>query len=46
MVDEFGELLERTIDKRFGVWLTQMMDALEGVSDEDGEELRTEFAGS
>jgi len=45
-VDEFEELLERTIDKRFEVWLTQLMDAFEGVSDENGDELRPGFAAS
>ena len=44
--EEFEELVERTIDKRFGVWLTQVMDALEGLSDENGEELYPDFAAS
>jgi len=44
--EEFEELVERTIDKRFEVWLTQLMDAFEGVSDENGDELRPEFAAS
>jgi len=44
--EEFEELVERTIDKRFEVWLTQLMDAFEGVSDENGEELRPECAPS
>jgi uncharacterized protein YbjT (DUF2867 family) len=44
--EEFEELLARTIDKRFGVWLTRMMDAFEGVSDENGDELRPGFAAS
>ena len=44
--EEFEELVERTIDKRFEVWLTQLMDAFEGLSDENGDELRPEFAAS
>jgi len=44
--EEFEELVERTIDKRLEVWLTQLMDAFEGVSDENGDELRPEFAAS
>jgi hypothetical protein len=44
--EEFEELVERTIDKRFEVWLTQLMDAFEGVSDENGDEFRPEFAAS
>ncbi len=35
--EEFEELVERTIDKRLEVWLTQLMDALIGrqTTDED-----------
>lgn len=44
--EEFEELVERTIDRRFEVWLTQLMDAFEGLSDENGDELRPEFAAS
>ncbi len=44
--DEFEELVERTIDRRFEVWLTQLMDAFEGLSDENGDELRPDFAAS
>jgi len=44
--EEFEELVERTIDRRFQVWLTQLMDALEGLGDENGDELRPEFATS
>jgi hypothetical protein len=45
-VEEFRVLVERTIDGRFEVWLTQLMDAFEGLSDENGDELRPEFAAS
>ncbi len=44
--EEFEELVERTIDRRFEVWLTQLMDAFEGLSDENGDELRPEVAAS
>ncbi len=42
---EFEELVERTIDKRLEVWLTQLMDAFIGWQ-EEGTELRPEFAAS
>ena len=45
-VEVFEELVERTVDRRFEVWLTQLMDSFEGVSDESGDELRPEFAAS
>ena len=44
--EESEELVGRTIDRRFEVWLTQLMDDLEGTSDESGGELRAEFAAS
>jgi hypothetical protein len=44
--EEFEELVERAIDRRFEVWLTQLMDALEGLGDENVDELRPEFAAS
>jgi hypothetical protein len=43
---EFEELVERAIDRRFEVWLTQLMDAFEGLTDENGDELRPDFAAS
>jgi len=45
-VKEFQELVERTVDRRFEVWLTQLMDSFEGVSDENDDEFRPEFAAS
>ena len=45
-VEELEDLVERTIDRRFEVWLTQLMDVFEGLSDENGDELRPEFAAS
>ena len=44
--EEFEELVGRSIGKRFEVWLIQLTDAFEGVSDENGDELRPEFAAS
>jgi hypothetical protein len=41
--DEFEALIERAIDRRLQVWLTQVMDAL-GLDDEGEAELRPEFA--
>jgi len=44
--EEFEELVERTIDRRFEVLVRLLMDAFEGVSDENGDDLRPEFAAS
>ncbi len=44
--EEFEELIERTIDRRLEVWLTQLMDALIGLSQEESAELQPEFAAS
>ncbi len=43
--EELEELIGRTIDRRLDVWLTQLMDALTGSQEEEGE-LRPEFAAS
>ena len=43
---EFEELVERTIDRRLGVWLTQLADALIGWQEEESAELQPEFAAS
>lgn len=43
---EFEELVERTIDRRLEVWLVQLMDVWTGVQEENGTELRPEFAAS
>ncbi len=44
--EEFEKLVERTIDRRLEVWLTQLMDALIGMQEEESAELRPEFAAS
>ena len=43
--NEFESLVERAVDKRLEVWMTQLMDALTGI-DEPASELRPEFAAS
>ena len=43
---ELEELVERTIDSRLEVWLTQLMDALIGLQDEENAALQPEFAAS
>jgi len=43
---EFEQLVERTIDRRFEVWLTQLTDALIGLPEEETAELQPEFAAS
>ena len=42
---EFETLVERAVDKRLEVWMTQLMDALTSI-DEPASELRPEFAES
>ncbi len=45
--EEFEQLVERTIDRRLQVWLTQLADALLGLEEQqEGTELRPEFAAS
>ncbi|RJP53401.1 MAG: hypothetical protein C4557_04655 [Anaerolineaceae bacterium] len=43
--DEFEDLVERAVDKRLEVWMTQLMDALTSMDEPEGE-LRSEFAES
>jgi hypothetical protein len=45
-VDEFEEVLKRTVETCFEVWFTPLMDALVGVSGANGDEFRPEFAAS
>ena len=43
--NEFETLVERVVDKRLEVWMTQLMDALTSI-DEPASERRPEFADS
>lgn len=43
--NEFETLLERAVDRRLEVWMTQLIDALTSI-DEPASELRPEFAES
>lgn len=43
---EFEEIVERTIDKRLQVWLTQLMDTLLNLPEEDEAKLQPDFAAS
>ena len=43
--NEFESLVERAVDKRLEVWMTQLMDVLTSI-DEPASELRPEFAES
>jgi len=43
--NEFETLVERAVDKRLEVWMTQLMDALTSI-DEPASELRPDFAES
>jgi hypothetical protein len=45
-VEQVEQLIERTIDRRFEVWLAQLLDALTIADDEDRATLRPEFAES
>lgn len=45
-LEELEELVERAIDRRLTVWLTQLMDAFEGLGDENGDELCPGFVAS
>lgn len=45
--EEFEGLVERTIDRRLEVWLTQLMDALiDSEEEEESADLHPEFAAS
>ena len=44
--EEFESLVERAVDRRSRVWLTQVMDALDGLDNEDKAELSADFATS
>ena len=43
---EFEEVVERAIDRRLGVWLTQLTDALIGGSEQESSVLQPAFADS
>ena len=43
--EEFETLVERAVDRRLEVWMTQLMDALTSI-DEPASEFRPEFAKS
>ncbi len=45
-LEEFEELVERTIGRRFEVWLTQLVDALGPLTDHDVDKFRPESAAS
>jgi hypothetical protein len=44
--EEFETLIERTIDRRMEVWLTQLLDALTGIEDDEDAEFQPDFAAS
>lgn len=44
--EEFEEIVERTIDKRLQVWLSQLMDALLDLPEEDDTNLQPAFIAS
>jgi len=44
--EELQRIIEQTIDRRLAVWLTQILDALSALDDQEGEQLRPEFEES
>jgi predicted Ser/Thr protein kinase len=38
--EELQRIIEQTIDRRLSVWLTQILDALTALEDEEGAQLR------
>jgi hypothetical protein len=44
--EEFERLVERAVDRRLEVWLTQVVDTLMGLQGEEDAALRPEFAAS
>ena len=44
--EEFETLIERTIDRRMEVWLTQLLDALTSLEDDEDAEFRPDFVAS
>lgn len=44
--EEFERLIERVVDRRLHIWLTQLTDALVDLEEEDNTELRPEFTAS
>jgi hypothetical protein len=42
---EFESLVERAVDRRLEIWMTQLMDALTSIDEPEGE-LRPEFVES
>jgi len=43
---EFEELIGRVVDRRLEVWLTQLLDAMPDVREEEDAPLRSQFAES
>jgi hypothetical protein len=43
---EFEELIGRVVDRRLEVWLTQLLDAMPDVREEEGAPLQPPFADS
>jgi hypothetical protein len=44
--EDLQRIIEQTIDRRLSVWLTQILDALTALEDEDGAQLRPRFMES
>lgn len=44
--DELQRIIEQSIDRRLSVWLTQILDALSALEDEEGAQLRPAFEES
>ena len=44
--EEFETLIEQTIDRRMEVWLTQLLDALTSLEEDESAEFQPDFAAS
>lgn len=44
--EELEAVVQRAVDERLQVWLTQLMDALSGTTDEDRAHFKPDFAES
>ncbi|MBX3002282.1 MAG: hypothetical protein KF893_27405 [Caldilineaceae bacterium] len=43
---EFEKMVERTIDRRMQIWLTQILDAMSQMDEEENADFRPEFIES
>ena len=44
--DEFEKMVERAVDRRLEVWMTQLLDAVTGIEEKPNTRLNPDFAKS